>query len=119
MSKILTEADLIAKGHTHIILGTLRYDAFSNKNKVTIRTRGIDGEFDGNTREIATSDLHQTFWTRETKDLIDAAKRQVRRPSATFVKARKVNKPKATKVNADLEVFVVMDEAEYEALQSA
>lgn len=118
MSKILNEQDLIAKGHTHIILGTLRYDAFSNKNKVTIRTRGIDGEFDGNTREIATSDLHQTFWTRETKALIDAAKRQIgRRPtSRAFSKVRKASKPK---VNADLEVFVVMDEAEYEALQSA
>ena len=112
--KPTTEAQLIAKGHTHIIPGTLRYDAIANKNKVTIHTRGINGEFDGNTREIATSDLHQTFWTVETKQLIDAAKRQANRS----VKNRTmVRKPKA--INADLEVFVLMDEAEYAALEAA
>lgn len=74
----LTEADLLAKGHTHIVEGTLRMCPMSNKQKVTINTRDAEGNFDGNTREIATSDLHQCYWTQETKDAMDAAKRNMK-----------------------------------------
>lgn len=73
--KRLTEADLLSKGHTHIVTGTLRMDPVSNKQKVTIQTRDANGNFDGNTREIATSDLHQCFTTEATKEAMDRAKR--------------------------------------------
>lgn len=74
----LTEADLLAKGHSHIVEGSLRYDPQVNKQKVTINTRNAEGAFDGQTREIATSDLHQCYWTVEVKDAMDAAKRNAK-----------------------------------------
>jgi hypothetical protein len=105
----LTETDLIEKGHTHIVEGTLRFDHGRNKQFVTINTRGIDGNYDGNTREIATSDLHQTFWTIETKAAIDAAKRKPTR-------RRQPSKAKTQTLTPDHEVFVLMTDEEYAAL---
>lgn len=99
-TKRLDEASLLAK-HPHIVEGSLRYDAMANKQKVTIQTRGIDGTFDGNTREIATSDLHQTFWTQETKDALDRAKRNA-----------KARGKRATRKTGDDEQFVILDDAE-------
>ena len=75
----LTEADLVAKGHTHIVPGTLHYDPVDNKQKVTINTRGVDGQPDGNTRVIATSDLHQVFHTVVTKIAMDKIKLREKR----------------------------------------
>ena len=72
--KRLVEADLIAKGHTHIVPGSLRFDTDANKQKVTINTVDENGIPDGNTREIATSDLHQCRTTVETKERMDRAK---------------------------------------------
>lgn len=86
-----SEADLL-KRHPHMIEGTLTYisplgtcdnadiptelcTTHPNKQVCQIRTRGVDGQFDGKTRWIATSDLHQCFWTVETKKALDAAKR--------------------------------------------
>ncbi len=62
----LTETDLLAKGHTHIVTGSLRYDEVATKQKVTINTV---------VREIATSDLHQCRTTEATKEAMDRAKR--------------------------------------------
>lgn len=78
VAKRLTMEDLLAKGHSHIVPDSLRYDPVDNKQKVTIQTKGIDGQFDGLTREIATSDLHQCFWTQATKDRMDAIKRNLK-----------------------------------------
>lgn len=89
----LTEADLLAKGHTHIVADTLRMCPTSNKQKVTINTRDAEGAFDGNTREIATSDLHQCYWTQETKDAMDKSKRNAK------AKEKRANKPKAVKAD--------------------
>lgn len=74
----LTEQDLLNKGHTHIVPGTLRYDASANKQKVTINTIDAQGNFDGQTREIATSDLHQCRTTEATKEAMDKAKRNAK-----------------------------------------
>ncbi len=71
----LTEGDLLAKGHKHIVRGTLRFNRKLNKQTVVIRTRGMNGRFDGDRRTIATSDLHQTFWTVETKKEMDRIKK--------------------------------------------
>lgn len=99
LPKRLTEADIIAKGHTHIVPDSLRYDTARNKQMVTINTVDANGVFDGNTREIATSDLHQCFTTEATKNAMDKIKRNV--------KAK--NKRAARK---DLEPIVIEDEAE-------
>lgn len=63
----LTEADLIARGYKHIVRGTLRFDNHLNKQIVKIRTFGADGKYDGKTRWVATSDLHQCAWTENGK----------------------------------------------------
>lgn len=64
----LTEADLLARGYHHIVRGTLRFDTNLNKQVIKIRTFGADGRYDGKTRWIATSDLHQCAWTDKGKD---------------------------------------------------
>lgn len=95
--KRLVEDSLRAK-HSHIVRGSLRYDAAANKQKVTIWTRDEHGIFDGDSREIATSDLHQTFWTQATKDRMDRAKRNA-----------KARTKRADRRN-DAEIFVVLDD---------
>jgi hypothetical protein len=75
----LTEANLIDKGHTHIVPGTLRFDILLNKQVVKINTRGLDGCYDGNTREVATSDLHQVFHTTAVKAQLDKIKLREKR----------------------------------------
>ena len=74
VAKRLGEAELLAK-YPHMIEGTLTYDPVLNKQTVEINTIGIDGNFDGNTRRIATSDLFQVRHTVEVKDRLDAIKR--------------------------------------------
>jgi electron transfer flavoprotein alpha/beta subunit len=60
--------------------------------------------FDGNTRTLATSDLHQTFWTVETKKALDRLK----------AKSRRASRPRKVKVDAlamgDDEPVVIEDE---------
>jgi hypothetical protein len=72
--KRLTEEMLLAKGHSHIVPGTLRWNPEQSKQVVTINTFGLDGKPDGNTREVATSDLHQCRMTAETKRAYDRIK---------------------------------------------
>lgn len=111
----LTEADLLAKGHTHIVAGSLTYDAVANKQRITINTFGADGLPDGNTREIATSDLFQCRTTVETKEAMDKAKRSVKgKAKRAAVKALLAASPE----NSDSEPVVILDEraADVEAL---
>ncbi len=53
------ERKLMAKYGDKIVAGTVSYDETAKKYRVTIRTIGIDGAFDGNTRNIYTSDVFQ------------------------------------------------------------
>lgn len=83
------EADYI-KEYPHIVKGSLRYDAKLLKQVVTIKTIGINGKFDGDTREIATSDLHHT---RHTEDVAKQVRLSKIRESR---KARREAAPKKT-----------------------
>jgi hypothetical protein len=87
----------IRTAHPHVIEGTVTFDPIRNKQICVIKTRGIDGQFDGNTRTLATSDLHQTFWTVEVKKALDKAKNKANRHYRKLVKA-------------DQEPVVVLDE---------
>jgi hypothetical protein len=63
-----TEAQLIAKYGDKIVPGTVRRSTdpkYGSKLLVDIQTRGLDGEFDGNTRTVATSDVFQVHHTTE------------------------------------------------------
>lgn len=85
MSKRYTETE-IAATWTHFVDGSLQFETeglHANKQTVEIKTRGIDGELDGDTRRIATSDLFQCFWTVETKEALDKAKRSIKRQLKT------------------------------------
>jgi hypothetical protein len=88
--------------HNHVIEGTVRFDVIRNKQICEIRTRGINGMFDGNTRTLATSDLHQTFWTVEVKKELDRIK----------AKARRAIKSKISK-NDDNDEVVILDDADF------
>jgi DNA gyrase/topoisomerase IV subunit B len=86
--------------HNHVIEGTVTFDPIRNKQICVINTRGVDGQFDGNTRTLATSDLHQTFWTVEVKKELDRLKAKARRASRASTKV----------VKADQEEVVILDE---------
>jgi len=110
--KRLTEADLRAK-HPHIVEGSLRFDldgTHANKQTVEINTRGLDGKPDGNTRRIATSDLHQVFWTPEVAKEIRKEKMRMKRKADRALLAQ-------VKASAPIEVaeIEVHSEAEIDA----
>lgn len=92
----MLNADQIRAKYPHAIVETLRWDATANKQKVTIRTRDASGEFDGNTREIATSDLFQCFWTEDTKKALDKAKAKAKRAAKREMKAQAAKDAPAT-----------------------
>lgn len=98
-SRRRSEADYIAK-YPHIVEGSLRYEeegTHAKKQTVEINTVGIDGKPDGNTRRIATSDLHQVFHTEEVAKEVKQAKRR-----AAAAKRREVKKAEA-EANAEVE----------------
>lgn len=111
---MLTESAIRAI-HNHVIEGSVRFDTIRNKQICEIRTRGIDGQFDGNTRTLATSDLHQTFWTVETKKALDKlkakAKRSARARLNPSLKVEKVEKVDALEMGDD-EPIVLIDDGE-------
>lgn len=93
------EATLIKK-YKHIVPGSLRFSKATNKQMVTINTTGIDGKPDGQTREIATSDLFHVRHTKVVAKEIRLAKirknRQAKAKAAgKTVKAKKVVAVKA------------------------
>ena len=63
------ELALVAKYGSKIVVGSVRRapegSKYGLKMLVTINTRGLDGEFDGSTREIASSDVFQVHHTPE------------------------------------------------------
>lgn len=75
------EAVAIAKHGDKIVAGSAQRDQASNKVTVLIRTRGVDGEYDGNTRRVATSDVHQVNHMPDVKKVLDRAKARSARPS--------------------------------------
>lgn len=83
--KRTTEEVLLAKWQ-HIVPGSLRFDTegkHANKQTVEVQTRDLYGNPDGQTRRVATSDLHQCFWTVETKGQLDKARRSAKRKLST------------------------------------
>ena len=72
------EARVIAKHGDRVIEGSAQREP-SGKISVEIRTYGVDGEYDGNTRRVATSDVHQVFHMPEVKKELDRAKARDRR----------------------------------------
>lgn len=75
------EATAIAKHGDKIVPGSAERDPASNKVTVLINTRGVDGEYDGNTRRVATSDVHQVHHTPEVKKVLDRDRARTKRPS--------------------------------------
>lgn len=85
MSKRYTETEILSTW-AHVVPDSLAFEAeglHANKQTVEIRTRDVHGEFDGQTRRIATSDLFQCFWTRSTKDALDKLRRSAKRRMGT------------------------------------
>lgn len=62
---------LVLYKHPHVIPGTMKLDADAGKMKVQIQTFGLDGKYDGDKRRVATSDLHQTFFTAKTREAVN------------------------------------------------
>lgn len=56
---VKVERKLMAKYGDKIVAETVKYDDVAKKYRVTIRTVGLDGKFDGNIRNIYTSDVFQ------------------------------------------------------------
>jgi hypothetical protein len=75
------EATAIAKHGDKIVVGSAERDPASNKVTVLINTRGVDGEYDGNTRRVATSDVHQVHHTPEVKKVLDRDRARAKRPT--------------------------------------
>ena len=105
---MLTETEIRTR-HPHVIEGTVRFCPIRNKQVCTIRTRGVDGTLDGNTREIATSDLHQTFWTVEVKKLLDKAAAKAKRAEKRTSRLPQIDEVKA---EGKIEVDVLREMAE-------
>ena len=118
-----TEADFAH--HAHLVPGTLGYvqpdgtcdnanvpasfsETHRNKQVCQIRTVGIDGQPDGNTRWIATSDLHQCFWTEATKAALDKAKRNAKAKAGRAA----LKATMAIEAKMDEEIVVVDEEVE-------
>jgi hypothetical protein len=78
----LQQAELVAIAkHGDRIVKDSAERAPSGKITVLIRTKGLDGEYDGNTRRVATSDVHQVFHLPEVKKELAKAKAKERRGS--------------------------------------
>jgi hypothetical protein len=82
-------------GKSNIVPNSLRYEeegVHARKQTVEIYTIGLDGQLDGNTRRIATSDLHQVFSTeevaKERKKANRAARAKARREAAKAALAK-------------------------------
>lgn len=99
------EATAIAKHGDKIVVGSAQRDQASNKVTVLINTRGVDGEYDGNTRRVATSDVHQVHHTPEVKKALDRDRARAKRPS-------KLNKVEAALEKQGLSLEDLLAEAE-------
>lgn len=79
---LAAEAKAMVKHSEKIVSGTMiRATELDGAGKwkakmvCVIKTRGVDGEFDGNHRLVATSDLHQVHHTEEVKKELKKASR--------------------------------------------
>lgn len=94
------EKELTKKhGKNKIVAGSIRYGKgrLANKLVVKINTRGIDGKFNGKTRVVATSDLHQTDHTEEDAKILRAERRNERARAKRAAAAAKKKSKKAAK----------------------
>ena len=96
-----TEATLVAKYGDKIVAGSCERGTgkWSSKITVEIRTRGIDGEFDGKTMRIATSDVFQVHHQPEVRDALRKLRSAEKR--AAKKAEREAAKAEATPVEAD------------------
>lgn len=85
-----SEAALIAKYGDKIVVGSVRRapsgSKYGNKMLVKINTVGIDGKPDGNTVEVATSDVFQVRHTDEVRAAIAKQKAADKRAAAKKTK---------------------------------
>ena len=101
------EAKLVAKYGDKIVQGSVRRapegSKYGQKMLVDIKTRGLDGEYDGNTRTVATSDVFQVHHTEEVAAELRkqraAEKRAAKREAAP--KSEKAKPAKRSKRNAE------------------
>lgn len=77
---VKVERKLMAKYGDKIVADTVKYDDVAKKYRVTIRTVGLDGKSDGNTRNIFTSDVFQVHH-------IEGLKKNLKRGVKTKVEA--------------------------------
>lgn len=63
-----------------LLLGGEYAAKWKTKIVCLIKTRGVDGEFDGNYRLVATSDLHQVHHTEATAKALKKAKKADAKP---------------------------------------
>lgn len=99
------EADLVTKYGDKIVEGSVRRapegSKYGTKCLVTIRTRGLDGKYDGQTREIATSDVFQVHHMPEVKaelkKLAAKEKREAKKAEAAKAESKPAKKGKAKK----------------------
>jgi hypothetical protein len=73
------EKKCIAKHGDRVVEGSA--ERVGNKVTVLIRTWDVNGDYDGNTRRVATSDVHQVFHLPEVKAELDKQKAKERRSS--------------------------------------
>lgn len=92
------ETRLIAKYGDKVVPGSVHRATdprYGNKLMVTINTRGLDGEYDGQTRTVATSDVFQVHHTDEVAAELRRARQAERRAARKAKDEPKAKEPKA------------------------
>jgi hypothetical protein len=88
------ELGLVTKYGSKIVTGSVRRapegSKYGQKMLVTIYTKGIDGEFDGSVREIASSDVFQVHHTPEVAAELKKARSADKRAAASADRAAEV-----------------------------
>ena len=94
------EANLVAKYGSKIVVGSIARGTGSHEGKLTveINTVGLDGQPDGQTRRVATSDVFQVHHTEAVSDQMKA---QRRRDRAAQRRAAQPKAPKAEKAKVE------------------
>ena len=96
------QKSLDAKYGDKIVEGSARRapegSKYGKKILVTINTKGEDGEFDGNTREIASSDV---FQVHHTVEVATAVRKQRAADKRAAAKAAREEEPAVSTEDAD------------------
>lgn len=100
MAKIAaTESALVTKYGDKIVPGSVRRapegSKYGRKMLVDIRTRGLDGEYDGGTRTVATSDVFQVHHSDEVAAELKKLRLAEKRAEKAAAKPAKADKAPA------------------------